>query len=300
MTAPVCDVALPDGSGVRVAKRVVPEPAKAAGKAALRQVGRLTSPVRAMPDVLLIGAKRSGSTSLHNYLLKHPQVAPLFPRAAHIKGAHYFDRNATRPLSWYRSFGAIRRPGRRQITVDGSPYYLIHPRSAATAAAALPQAKVIVLLRDPTMRALSQYWDEVKLGRETLPFADALAAEPERLAGEEERILADPTYYSEAHEHLSYTLWGRYATHLERWFAAFGRDRILVLRSESMFEDPAATLRTVTDFLGLDEVRSATFPRFNAAPRNSDLDDTLDRLRDGYRADNQRLANMLDAGPWWE
>src|SRR4051794_3792004 len=152
-------VALPDGSGTRTAKRLAPENAKQLAKSALRQFGVATSSRRRMPDVLLIGAKRSGSTSLHNYLLQHPQVAPLFPRAAHVKGAHYFDRNATKPLSWYRSFGTIdRSDAKRKITVDGSPYYFIHPSAAYAAAATLPHAKVIVLLRDPSSRALSQYW----------------------------------------------------------------------------------------------------------------------------------------------
>ena len=292
-------VALPDGSGTRTAKRLAPEHAKQAAKSALRQFGVLTSSRRRLPDVLLIGAKRSGSTSLHNYLLQHPQVAPLFPRAAHVKGAHYFDRNATRPLSWYRSFGPIDRPGQRRITVDGSPYYFIHPGAAAAAAATLPAAKVVVLLREPATRALSQYWDEVKLGRESLPFADALEAEADRLAGEEARILADPGYYSEAHEHLSYALWGRYADHLERWFGAFGRERVLVVRSEDMFVDPAAAFRQVTDFIGIDPVQPPAYSRFNSATRLDDLEPVLASLRGSYAEPNKRLAELLGTDVWW-
>jgi hypothetical protein len=292
-------VALPDGSGTRTAKRLAPENAKQLVKSALRQFGVVTSPRRQLPDVLLIGAKRSGSTSLHNYLLQHPQVAPLFPRAAHVKGAHYFDRNATKPLSWYRSFGPIERPGRRRITVDGSPYYFIHPSAPYHAAATLPAAKVIVLLRDPATRALSQYWDEVKLGRESLSFGDALEAEPERLAGEVERILARPGYYSEAHEHLSYALWGRYAEHLERWFEAFGRERVLVVRSEDMFADPGTIFRRVTDFIGIDEVEPPSYSQFNSATRHDDLEPVLASLRGSFAEPNKQLAELLGTDVWW-
>jgi hypothetical protein len=292
-------VALPDGSGTRTAKKLAPETAKQAAKSGLRHFGVVTSPLRRTPDVLLIGAKRSGSTSLHNYLLQHPQVAPLFPRAAHVKGAHYFDRNATKPLSWYRSFGRLALPGHRRITVDASPYYFIHPTAAHAAAATLPEAKVVVLLREPATRALSQYWDEVKLGRESLSFADALDAEPDRLAGETERILADPSYCSEAHEHLSYSLWGRYAEHLERWFDAFGRDRVLVLRSEDMYSDPGPVFRQVTDFVGLDPAEPPVYQRFNAATRRDDVEPVLAALRARYVEPNQRLAHLLGTDVWW-
>lgn len=292
-------VALPDGSGTRTAKRLAPENAKQVVKTALRQFGVVTSSRRRMPDVLLIGAKRSGSTSLHNYLLQHPQVAPLFPRAAHVKGAHYFDRNATKSLSWYRSFGQLERPGRHKITVDGSPYYFIHPSAPYQAAATLPEAKVVVLLREPATRALSQYWDEVKLGRETLSFADALEAEPERLTGEVERILAEPGYYSECHEHLSYGLWGRYAEHLERWFEAFGRDRVMVVRSEDMFADPGTTFRQVTDFVGIDAVEPPAYSQFNSATRHDDLEPVLASLRGSFAEPNKQLAELLDTDVWW-
>lgn len=292
-------VALPDGSGTRTAKRLAPENAKQLAKSGLRRFGVLTSSRRRLPDVLLIGAKRSGSTSLHNYLLQHPQVSPLFPRAAHVKGAHYFDRNATKPLSWYRSFGPLERSGPRRITVDGSPYYFIHPSAPYQAAATLSEAKVIVLLREPATRALSQYWDEVKLGRETLSFGDALEAEPERLAGEVQRILAEPGYYSEAHEHLSYALWGRYAEHLERWFDAFGRDRVLVVRSEDMFNDPRSTFRQVTDFIGIDPAEPPAYSRFNSATRHDDLEPILASLRGSFAEPNKQLAELLGTDVWW-
>jgi sulfotransferase family protein len=292
-------VALPDRPGTRTAKKLAPENAKQAAKSVLRQFGVLTSSRRRLPDVLLVGAKRSGSTSLHNYLLQHPQVAPLFPRAAHVKGAHYFDRNAAKPLSWYRSFGPIERQGRKRITVDGSPYYFIHPSAPYQAAATLPSAKVVVLLREPATRALSQYWDEVKLGRETLSFGDALEAEPERLAGEVERILADPGYYSEAHEHLSYALWGRYAEHLERWFEAFGRERVLVVRSEDMFADPGTTFRQVTDFIGIDPAEPPAYSQFNSATRHDDLEPVLASLRGSFAEPNKQLAELLDTDVWW-
>jgi hypothetical protein len=295
---PRSTVALPDGSATRAAKRLAPERAKKTAKSMLRGIGVATSPLRGTPDVLLIGAKRTGSTSLHNYLLQHPTVAPLFPRAAHVKGAHYFDRNAWRPESWYRSFGPMRVPGRHRTSVDGSPYYLIHPTAAAASAAAVPHAKVIVLLREPAQRALSHYWDEVKLGHEPLSFEDALAAEPSRLAGEVDRIKADPHYWSLAHEHLSYRLWGQYAEHLAPWIDAYGRDRILVLRSEDLFADPASTFRRVTDFLELDAY-APPFKRFNAAPRAGDVDPVVRQLRDSYRDANAELGELVGMPDLW-
>ncbi len=76
-----------------------------------------------------------------------------------------------------------------------------------------------MLLRNPVTRAHSHWRHEVALGREPLSFEDAIAAEPERLAGEHQRLLDDPSYRSFAHQHHSYLARGRYAEQLAAWRA---------------------------------------------------------------------------------
>jgi len=87
--------------------------------------------------------------------------------------------------------------------------------------ALVPDARLVVLLRDPVARALSHYHHEVALGMEPLTFKAALEAEPERLDGEERRLVQFPGYVSVAHQHHSYLARGRYHEQLERWRARF-------------------------------------------------------------------------------
>lgn len=278
-----------DSRWVRAAKGRTPPNVKETAKASLRAYGMVTSPLRQLPTYLVIGAKRCGTTSLQNYLLAHPQVAPLFPRAAHLKGAHYFDRNAYRSVSWYRSFFPARLPGKSLVCGDASPYYFIHPHAAERAAATVPAVKIIALLRDPVERAISQYRDEVKCGHETLSLPDALAAEAVRLNPDLTERSADLRWGSFVHEHLCYRTWGLYAEHLARWSAYFARDQILLLRSIDLFERPQATYQTVTDFLGLAPYLPPTFARYNATTEGSADVTVAGELRQYYRPHDEEL-----------
>ena len=281
---------------MRRAKRALPPTAKRAAGAVLRAYGMATSPLRGAPDFMLAGAKRCGSTSLFTYLLEHPDVPTRFPAAEGKKGTHYLDRHSERSKAWYRSHFAIRRPGR--VFGEASTYYFSHPACARDAAALAPSAKIVILLREPAERAFSHYRDEVKNGIETLSFADALAAEPDRIGPELERMRKDRHYYSFVHEHLSYTSWGEYAGHLERWLDAFGPARVLVLRSEDMFSAPDEVYRECTDFLGLRPFEP-TFRRHNAAPVGQADEAVLGRLREHYAPHNNRLVGLLPSAPSW-
>ena len=146
----------------------------------------------------VLGTQRGGTTSLYRWLAGHPQVqSPL------DKEIQFFSVEWSRGIDWYRChFGPT---GDGRLNFEASPYYLYHPCAPARAASVLPKAKLVALLRDPVSRAWSHYHHNLRLGLESLTFADAIAAEPERLAGEAERLQADPTAVSFAHRHHSYS-----------------------------------------------------------------------------------------------
>ncbi|HEX2638591.1 MAG TPA: sulfotransferase [Gemmatimonadales bacterium] len=207
----------------------------------------LTGPLRGLPSLLILGAQRSGSTSLFNYLVQHPDVLP--PLGKEI---HYFDLHYQRGLNWYRGrFPYAHRLRGGTLTLDASPYYLLHPLAPERAARLLPGAKLVALLRNPVERALSHYQHEVRGGRESLPFERAIEQEAERLSGEEERLRSDPTYYSFNHHRYSYVRRGRYLEQLRRWVEHFPRSQLLVLQSERLFADPVGVTATVHEFLGV-------------------------------------------------
>jgi Sulfotransferase domain len=217
-----------------------------------------TSPLRGLPSVLIIGAQRSGTTSLFNYLAQHPDVRP--PLGKEI---HYFDLHYGRGIRWYRGrfpFSYRLRGG--ALTIDASPYYIFHPLAPERAARLLPDVRLVAILRNPIERAFSHYQHEVRDGRETLSFAEAIAREDERLGDEEERLRRDPAYYSYNHHRYAYVRRGRYLEQLTRWTRHYPRSRLLVLQSERLFREPAAVCAELYQFLGLRPHGLGEYPAF--------------------------------------
>ncbi len=154
------------------------------------------------------------------------------------------------------------------ITGEGSPYYLFHPAGPARVAAAVPAARLIAMLRDPVERAYSHYQQEYARGFEDADtFERALELEPGRLAGERERMLADPAYASRAMQHHAYVARGEYVDQLTAWRERFPAERTLVISYERFFADPETGYAEVLRFLGLPDAASPPrFKAYNAVP----------------------------------
>ena len=279
----------------------VPEPAKRQIKGTLRAVRTVTSPVRVLPDFLIVGAQRAGTTSLHEALAQHPSIG-----ASDWKEVHYFDLNFGRGQSWYRSHFPTAATARlKRLRTGGfaagesSPYYLYHPSVPERAASTVPDARIIVILRDPVSRAYSHYGHEVKRGVEPLSFEAALDAEPERLAGEESRLLADPLALSPAHQDFSYVGRGRYAEQIERWLRFFPREQILIVSSEQLFGDPAAVGAEVQSFVGVPVRTQTSYEHWNRIGQPAMEPHVRDRLTEEFREPNRRLYDLIGADLGW-
>lgn len=290
-------------------------------KAPLRPVRRrtryATRRARLLPSFLIIGAQRAGTTSLFTHLRKHPDVGR--PKSADKaidwpKELHFFDENFWRGTDWYRSFfplaarqRAARRRGRDLIAGESTPYYLFHPIVPERAAAAVPEVRLIALLRNPVERAYSHHQLMFRVGHEDLPFEEAIEAEPERLAGVEEELLKErPAKDGQGrrkhhhHRHRAYVSRGLYAEQLERWLAHFPREQLLVLRSEDFFARPDESYAEVFAFLGL---RPWTVRKFK--PRNigsyAPIEPELRaRLEARFAEPNARLARLLGRDFGWD
>jgi hypothetical protein len=151
------------------------------------------------------------------------------------------------------------------ITGEGSPYYLFHPLAAERAAATVPDVKVIAMLRNPVSRAYSHYQHEVDGGFEELSsFEAAIDAEPERLRGEAERLVAEPGATSYAHRHYSYLARGRYAEQLEVWFRHFPESRCTSCGARISSAIQRAAHGEVLEFLGLPPHSLRGYKPYNA------------------------------------
>lgn len=262
---------------------------------------RLSAAQRALPDFLVIGAQKSGTTSLHAQLAEHPKVLP-----ALTKEVHYFDRNARRPLDWYRAhfplaaqIDGAAEDGAPGTTGEASPYYLFHPACARRIHDALPRVKLIALLRNPADRAYSHYQHARRRGWETLGFEAALDAEPGRLAEEARTSSADRVFEGLAHRRFSYATRGLYADQLARYLECFDRSSLLVLQSEVYEREPARVLAEVLDFLGLERfepTRSEKLHHFDYEPQAAA---TRERLLAHFAPHNERLFALLSRRYDW-
>jgi hypothetical protein len=244
----------------------------------------------ALPDAVIIGAQKCGTTSLYHYLLYHPAVV-----RPTKKEVHYFDNNYARGLKWYRLHFS-RRHGR--LNFESSPYYLFHPKVPERLAATVPHAKLIVMLRDPVARAYSHYWHEKRLGHEHLSFADAIEAEDERLAGESTRLSEDDGYRSYNHEHYSYVERGRYVEQIERWFQFFARNQFLFVDSERFFVSPAREMARVTAFLGLSPLGEIAWTKQNVGSYADRIEPSLRRALCAGFADANRGLDDVTGAMW--
>ena len=262
----------------------------------------------AMPDFLIIGTGRGGTTSLYHYLLAHPHIAP-----ATEKEVRFFDKYFHHGISWYRAqFPSLiladmgeTRPSQRVLTGDATPYYLFHPHAPARAALVVPKTKLIVLLRNPVDRAYSQYCHRVMLGQETLSFEDALAQEEIRTRDEGQRFATDPHYYSSNYFHYGYLARGIYVDQLQRWMNYFPKEQFLIIKSEDFYATPERTLKEIFLFLGLLEVapvQQQEYKQLNSST-SSQLKmepETRKRLLSYFEPHDERLYTLLGRDFGWD
>jgi hypothetical protein len=272
----------------------IPDPVRAVLRSGVWAYGTVTSLFRPLPDFLVLGAQKAGTTALYEYLRRHPQIA-----GPSWKEVSFFDRHWARGGSWYRgNFPNLART-RGKLVGEASPSYVFHPLAPERVQELVPEARLIVLVRNPVDRALSQYNHEVALGREPLTFEDALDAEEERLRGEEERMVSDPSYFSWEWWSHTYKARGRYAEQLERWLAVFPREQLLVLPSDDLGSDPARAHAQVLEFLGASAQRLDSYPRVYEREYEPMRPETRERLVAEFEEPNRRLYELLGRDLGW-
>jgi hypothetical protein len=262
---------------------------------------RATQRRRALPQILIIGAIKSGTSSLYRWLVQHPQVSP---PATGRKELRFFDSAFDRGVPWYRSqFPLLHKlerggyPGKvaGARSLDATPNYLFHPLAPARAQGVVPDAKIVVLLRNPVDRAVSHYAMAVRRGREDLSPETAIESESERIAPSlaAARAGASPHPGFLEYEYLSYVSRGMYAEQLRRWFDHYDRSQMLVLRSEDLFADPDSVCRRIVSFLGLQPWSGPSFPVRNTdRPVPVDID-LRQSLEERFAEPNEELAQLV-------
>lgn len=268
---------------------------------------RPTGRFRLLPDFLVIGGQRCGTSSLYTYLGRHPDVVRSLR-----KEVDYFSTRFPMGELWYRAHFPLRLrrrwrerlQGSPLLTFEASPSYLFDPRVPARVHRLLPEVKLVVLLRNPVDRAVSHYLHNRRLGHEDLPFDEALDREKERTADELERMLEDPSYRGRGYFRYSYVGRGMYAEQLQRWLELFSLGRLLVVESEEFFARPEVAFDQILTFLELRAWYPPGFQNYSRVGRRTLSrerigGETRRRLAEAFAPHNQRLFELVGRDFGW-
>lgn len=232
-----------------------------------------------LPNFFIIGAARSGTSSLYEYLRQHPEVflsvpkEPMyfaFPEQT-VKFAGPGDGreiNAKAVTRWQDYCALFRKAGGSAAIGEASANYLYSPCAAQNIAQKIPRAKLIAVLRNPVERAYSSFLYTLRDGREPLAdFSAALAAEPERIANNWEHLWH--------YRHMGY-----YSRQIERYYACFPREQIKIILQEDLQNQVAKVVTAVFEFLAVDpSFKASTDVEYNqgGTPKNAWLNTLLTR-----------------------
>lgn len=219
----------------------------------------------------------------------HPDV--FLPKEKEI---HYFSLHANKKTNWYADH--FKAAQRNQITGEITPYYLFHPQAPIRIRGMLPTVKLLILLRDPVERALSQYFHARRMGFEKLELEHALEMEKIRLAGAE-KWLEVPGNRHFHHQKSSYLARSRYEEQIRRYEKLFKPEQILILRSEDLFKSKNKIWEKLCDFLEIEKVPTpSVLPKANTGNmwKGKVKPETRSWMRDQLKNTYERISRRYD------
>ena len=204
-----------------------------------------TFPNKPQPNFFLVGAAKAGTTSLWMYLKQHPEI--YMPPTIETKEPSFFCH-----LYGYKDFNSYlglfsNAKGKKAIGEASTPY-LSSPESAAWIRQVFPEAKIIIVLRNPVERAYSLYNWMIREGYEWIyPFEKALTYEKKRLQDEHFKYYNSQYYYNYLYFHS-----GLYSIQVKRYTEIFRKDKVHIILFEELKSDPLKTIQSVYEFLNVD------------------------------------------------
>ncbi|XZO03603.1 MAG: tetratricopeptide repeat-containing sulfotransferase family protein [Microcoleus sp.] len=239
------------------------------------------------PNFIIIGSQRCGTTSLYTYLAQHPQILTPIKKEMDFFSWH-FDRG----IDWYLAHFPPMPAGEQFLTGEASPSYFDSLAVPERLYNAFPEVKLIVLLRNPVDRAISQFYRLTELNWEGRSFDRAISDEIARLAQNPAYIIGE--------EPGNYLARGRYIEFIKNWLACFPKEQLLILRSEDFYAGTATTVLQVLDFLDLPEYQLPEYQNANPGYYQPISDSVRDRLSDYFTPYNQELEEYLGRKFNWE
>ena len=233
------------------------------------------------PGFIIIGAGKSGTTSMYNYLKHHPNII-----ASNSKEVEFFGFNKFNfGINWYqKQFPTAPDDGKKYLFFEASAGYIWRKDAPKDLFTSFPETKLIVMLRDPIDRAYSNYKMWMRAGKKPISFEDAI---------DEKSSSVDVNFVIKA---------GIYVNYLKQWLSYFPQDQFLIVRFEDFVLNPDATVNQVFRFIGLPEFHHTSFPVAYVGSHNANYPinrigditpKTRKKLQEFYRPYNQELEELL-------
>ena len=267
---------------------------------------KMTSRLRQLPDFIIIGAGRAGTTALYSYLIQHPLIAAASTdNNESVADLHFFEYIISNNIQWYKShfpilFSKSNKHKNSFITGEYTSTYMYHPDVPKRIFNLLPKIKLIVILRNPIDKVYSTYQQQFRFGEYTTSFEDTINAEFRRIdLNKDFPELNSNNYDFENFVAQNIIRHGVYADYLETWLKIFDRKQILILNSDDLKKSTKETLRRVFNFLNVSnydikdtsQVNVGKYPTINKITRK--------KLIEFFKPHNQRLNKLLDTEFNW-
>jgi len=219
-----------------------------------------------LPDFLIIGEMKCGTTALYNYITKHPQVKP-----AKKKEIGFFNSYYEQGLDWYQDHF----PDYPKCVTGEASGYLKFPDAIERIYRTVPQVKLIVILRNPVDRAYSHYHMHLRKKKISIPF--------------EKAIQSTPGYLNQ----------GKYAWKLWKWMEYFPQKQFHIMQTEALYNAPRKTMNTVFKFLELPSCPLNGYKHHNTGSYKEMNPATRKKLIDYYKPYNKELYPFLETNYNW-
>lgn len=260
----------------------------------------LTGPIRSLPDFIIIGTVRSGTTSLYYNLCEHPCII-----SAAYDELGFFDSNFNLGLNWYRSFFPtilhkyfVKISKKYALTGEDTPFYIWNSIAANRILKLIPKVKLIVLFRNPIDRTYSDYHLGIRSKSELLSFEEAIKSEL--------KLLEDTQGWNSDNDIEKYTILrsyiakGIYSSQLKIWFNLFSQKQLHIVSTEEFSCNPQETLDKIFKFLGVPKYKIKNLQKYKVANYPEMKSETRKFLIDYFKPHNQQLYNMLNRKFDWD
>ncbi len=240
-----------------------------------RKFKGITAAQRKLPDFLVIGGKRCGTTTLFEFLRQHQMIAE--PVIDHMG---FFDDNYSIGINYYKSFFPIKtEETAKKLDYDVTTSYLTSPFVAERVAKEIPNVKIIVLLRNPTSRAWSDYNASQKKDASEEEFQTYIDDELQELEASDFEEKVSKNDYNMSEPFSNFIKKGLYAVYLKKWLKLFPRKNFLFISTESFSNDENKVFKQIFDFLGLSNFEIHKLQRMS---------------KGNYEKLNPKIKNKLD------